>query len=186
VLIGAAQAIARLQGLEGVTHIKDKIIEMIHLNETVYSCGIACSAEGKPTTSGTYLIDLMLANICKLNVTRNPYEISRLAQDIAGGILVTLPSEKDFNSTEVGHFLEKYLKGSADFSTEDRCRIQRLIENLTLGTGAVGYLTESMHGAGSPQAQKIMIGRLANLNYKEEMAKELAGVKQKQEVKSQK
>jgi 4-hydroxybutyryl-CoA dehydratase/vinylacetyl-CoA-Delta-isomerase len=43
-----------------------------------------------------------------------------------------------------------------------------------------------MHGAGSPQAQKIMIGRLANLNYKEEMAKELAGVKQKQEVKSQK
>jgi len=61
-----------------------------------------------------------------------------------------------------------------------------LIENLTLGTGAVGYLTESMHGAGSPQAQKIMIGRLANLNYKEEMAKELAGVKQKQEVKSEK
>ena len=61
-----------------------------------------------------------------------------------------------------------------------------MIENLTLGTGAVGYLTESMHGAGSPQAQKIMIGRLANLNYKEEMAKELAGVKQKQEVKSEK
>lgn len=186
VLIGAAQAIARLQGLEGVNHIKDKLIEMIHLNETVYSCGIACSAEGKPTKSGTYLIDLMLANICKLNVTRNPYEISRLAQDIAGGILVTLPSEKDFNNTEVGHFLEKYLKGSADFSTEDRCRIQRLIENLTLGTGAVGYLTESMHGAGSPQAQRIMIGRLANLSYKEEIAKELAGIKQKSETKSAK
>ena len=26
-------------------------------------------------------------------------------------------------------------------------RILRLIENLTLGAGAVGYLTESMHGA---------------------------------------
>jgi 4-hydroxybutyryl-CoA dehydratase/vinylacetyl-CoA-Delta-isomerase len=186
VLIGAAQAIARFQGLEGVNHIKDKLIEMIHLNETIYSCGIACSAEGKPTASGTYLIDLMLANICKLNVTRNPYEISRLAQDIAGGILVTLPSEKDFSSTEVGHFLEKYLKGSADFSTEDRCRLQRLIENLTLGTGAVGYLTESMHGAGSPQAQRIMIGRLANLNHKEQIAKELAGVKEKEESKSEK
>jgi 4-hydroxybutyryl-CoA dehydratase/vinylacetyl-CoA-Delta-isomerase len=186
VLIGAAQAIARLQGLEGVNHIKDKLIEMIHLNETIYSCGIACSAEGKPTASGTYLIDLMLANICKLNVTRNPYEISRLAQDIAGGILATLPSEKDFNSTAVGHFLEKYLKGSADFSTEDRFRLQRLIENLTLGTGAVGYLTESMHGAGSPQAQRIMIGRLANLNHKEQIAKDLAGVKQKQEVKIEK
>jgi len=177
VLIGAAQAIAKIQGLEGVSHIKEKLVEMIHLNETIYSCGIACSAEGRPTASGTYLIDLMLANICKLNVTRNPYEISRLAQDIAGGILVTLPSEKDFANPEVGPLLEKYLRGASQYTTEDRCRIQRLIENLTLGTGAVGYLTESMHGAGSPQAQKIMIGRLANLNYKEQIAKELAGIK---------
>jgi 4-hydroxybutyryl-CoA dehydratase/vinylacetyl-CoA-Delta-isomerase len=179
VLIGATQAIAKIQGLEGVSHIKEKIVEMIHLNETIYSCGIACSAEGRATASGTYLIDLMLANICKLNVTRNPYEISRLAQDIAGGILVTLPSEKDFNNPEVGPLLEKYLRGAATYTTEDRCRIQRLIENLTLGTGAVGYLTESMHGAGSPQAQKIMIGRLANLDYKEQIAKELAGIKEK-------
>lgn len=177
VLIGAAQAVARIQGLEKVAHIKEKIVEMIHLNETIYSCGIACSAEGKPTASGTYLIDLMLANICKLNVTRFPYEISRLAQDIAGGLLVTLPMESDFRSPEIGQYLEKYMRSSHSYSTEDRCRIQRLIENLTLGMGAVGYLTESMHGAGSPQAQKIMIGRLANLDYKEQIAKDLAGIK---------
>jgi 4-hydroxybutyryl-CoA dehydratase/vinylacetyl-CoA-Delta-isomerase len=178
VLIGAAQAIAKIQGLEKTAHIKEKITEMIHLNETIYSCGVACSAEGKPTSSGTYLIDLMLANICKLNVTRFPYEISRLAQDIAGGLLVTLPGEKDFASRDVGKYLEKYFRGAHTYSTEDRCRIQRLIENLTLGMGAVGYLTESMHGAGSPQAQKIMIGRLANLDYKEHIAKELAGIKE--------
>jgi 4-hydroxybutyryl-CoA dehydratase/vinylacetyl-CoA-Delta-isomerase len=177
VLIGAAQAVARLQGTEKVSHIKEKIIEMIHLNETIYACGIACSAEGKATASGTYLIDLMLANICKLNVTQYPYEISRLAQDVAGGLLVTLPSQKDFEHPEVGPYLNKYFKSVDNYSTEDRCRIQRLIENLTLGTGAVGYLTESMHGAGSPQAQRIMIGRLANLDYKEQIAKELAGIK---------
>ncbi|MCX5809147.1 MAG: 4-hydroxyphenylacetate 3-hydroxylase family protein [Proteobacteria bacterium] len=177
VLIGAAQAVMKMQGLEKASHIKEKLVEMIHLNETIYSCGIACSAEGKPTTSGTYLIDLMLANICKLNVTRFPYEISRLAQDIAGGLLVTLPSEKDFAHPEAGPLLEKYFRSASSYSTEDRSRIQRLIENLTLGMGAVGYLTESMHGAGSPQAQKIMIGRLANLDYKEQIARELAGVK---------
>ncbi len=177
VLIGAAQAIAKIQGLEKASHIKEKIVEMIHLNETIYSCGIACSAEGRPTASGTYLIDLMLANICKLNVTRFPYEISRLAQDVAGGLLVTLPSEKDFSHPEAGPCLEKYLRSDAAYGTEERCRMQRLIENLTLGMGAVGYLTESMHGAGSPQAQKIMIGRLANLQYKEQVARELAGIK---------
>ncbi len=31
-------------------------------------------------------------------------------------------------------------------------RLLRLIENMTMGTAAVGYLPESMHGAGSPQA----------------------------------
>ncbi len=176
VLVGAAQAVAKIQGTEKVSHVKEKITEMVHLNETIYACGIACSAEGRPTTSGTYLIDLMLANICKLNVTQFPYEIARLAQDIAGGVLVTLPSEKDFVNPQVGQLLEKYFRSAENYSTEDRCRIQRLIENLTLGMGAVGYLTESMHGAGSPQAQKIMIGRLANLDYKEKLAKEIAGI----------
>jgi len=179
VLIGAAQAIAKYQGLEKISHIKEKIIDMIHLNETLYACGIACSAEGKPTASGTYLIDLMLANVCKLNVTKFPYEIARLAQDIAGGLLVTMPSEKDFSHLEVGPYLNKYLKGVDTYSTECRQRILRLIENLTLGSGAVGYLTESMHGAGSPQAQRIMLGRLANLEYKEKLAKEIACIEEK-------
>jgi 4-hydroxybutyryl-CoA dehydratase/vinylacetyl-CoA-Delta-isomerase len=176
VLVGAAQAISRLQGTEKVSHVKDKIVQMIHLNETIYACGVACSAEGRPTKSGTYLIDLLLANVCKLNVTQFPYEIARLAQDVAGGLLVTLPSERDFSNPVTGPLLDKYLRSAASYSTVDRCRMQRLIENMTLGTGAVGYLTESMHGAGSPQAQRIMLGRLANLDYKEHLAKEIAGV----------
>jgi 4-hydroxybutyryl-CoA dehydratase/vinylacetyl-CoA-Delta-isomerase len=177
VLIGAAQAISKIQGIEKASHVKDKLVEMTHMNETIYACGVACSAEGKPTPSGTYLIDLMLANVCKLHVTHLPYLISRLAQDIAGGLVVTLPGEQDFKNPEIGQYLEKYFKSATAYSTEDRCRIQRLIENLTLGMGAVGYLTESLHGAGSPQAQKIMIGRLANFDYKAELAEELAGIK---------
>ena len=59
---------------------------MIHLNETLFSCGIACSCEGAPTRAGNYQIDMLLANVCKQNVTRLLYEIARLAQDIAGGL----------------------------------------------------------------------------------------------------
>jgi len=176
VLIGAAQAVARYQGTDSASHIKDKLVEMIHLNETLYACGIATSAEGKPTPSGTYMIDMLLANVCKLNVTRFPYEIARLAQDIAGGLLVTMPSEKDFNNPEIGPLLNKYLVGVSRYSTECRQRMLRLIENLTIGVGAVGYLTESMHGAGSPMAQRIMLSRLANIEQKEKMAEKIAGV----------
>jgi 4-hydroxybutyryl-CoA dehydratase/vinylacetyl-CoA-Delta-isomerase len=118
----------------------------------------------------------MLANVCKHNVTRFPYEISRLAQDIAGGLMVTMPSEKDFRSLETGPLLEKYLKGRKGVSTENRVRILRLIENMTLGRNAVGYLTESMHGAGSPQAQRIQIARQMQLEYKKRLAKNIANV----------
>jgi len=177
VLIGAAALAADCNGAQKASHVKDKLIEMTHLNETLYSCGIACSAEGHATQSGNYLIDLLLANVCKQNVTRFPYEITRLAEDIAGGLMVTAPSEKDLRHEKIGPYIEKYLKGVDSVSTEDRLKVLRLIENLTLGTAAVGYRTESMHGAGSPQAQRIMIARQGNIAHKKELAKAIAHIK---------
>lgn len=178
VLIGAAAVAADYNGVPKASHIKDKLIEMMHLNETLYCCGIACSAEGHQTASGNYIIDLLLANVCKQNVTRFPYEIARLAEDIAGGIFVTAPSEADFRSPVVGQYVEKYLKAAKGVTVENRLRILRLIENLCLGTAAVGYRTESMHGAGSPQAQRIMISRQGNLPMKKELAKKIAKVEE--------
>lgn len=180
-LIGAAAAIADYNGVEKVSHIKDKLIEMTHLNETMYGLGIASSHQAKPMKSGVYMADDMLAQVCKHNVTRFPYEISRLAQDIAGGLVATMPSEKDFRHPVAGPLIEKYLKGRDGVSTENRMRMLRLIENLTLGRNAVGYLTESMHGAGSPQAQRIQIQRLMQTEEKKKIAENLAGIKKSNE-----
>ncbi|HKK96147.1 MAG TPA: 4-hydroxyphenylacetate 3-hydroxylase family protein [Anaerovoracaceae bacterium] len=184
VVIGAAALAAEYNGVEKASAVKDKLIEMIHLNETLYSCGLACSTEGHKTSSGGYLIDLLLANVCKQNITRFPYEIVRLAEDIAGGMMVTLPSQKDFssdikvgrNGETIGDICEKYFVGNGICSTEDRIRVMRLLENLCLGTAAVGYRTESMHGAGSPQAQRIMIARQGNIQGKKELAKAIAKI----------
>jgi 4-hydroxybutyryl-CoA dehydratase/vinylacetyl-CoA-Delta-isomerase len=105
-----------------------------------------------------------------------PYEIGRLAQDLAGGIMVTAPSQRDLEHPEIGALINKYLKGRKEIATEDRLRIVRLIENMTLGRNAVGYLTESMHGAGSPQAQRVQIAREMQLEFKKTLAKTLAGI----------
>ncbi|MCD8323089.1 MAG: 4-hydroxyphenylacetate 3-hydroxylase family protein [Oscillospiraceae bacterium] len=176
VLIGAAAVAADQNGVPKASHVKDKLIEMIHLNETLYSCGLACSSNGWQTAAGNYMVDTLLANVCKQNVTRFPYEIARLAEDIAGGIMVTCPSEADLNDPELGPYVEKYLQGVASVPTRDRLKIMRLIENLTLGTAAVGYRTESLHGAGSPQAQRIMISRQGDLAGKKELAKNIVGI----------
>ena len=176
VLIGASALAAEYNGVPKASHIKDKLIEMMHLNETLYACGIACSSEGQKMPAGNYQINLLLANVCKQNVTRLPYEIDRLAEDIAGGLMVTMPSEQDFKDEKIGPFVKKYLQGATGTSTENRMRVLRLIENLTLGTAAVGYRTESMHGAGSPQAQRIMISRQGNLEEKKQLARAIAKV----------
>jgi 4-hydroxybutyryl-CoA dehydratase/vinylacetyl-CoA-Delta-isomerase len=178
VLIGAAATIAEYNGVERASHIRDKLVEMTHLNETIYATGIASSYQSQATQSGAYLCDGLLANVCKQSVTRITYEMARLAQDLAGGLLVTLPSEADYRHEEIGPQLEKYLKGREDVPTENRMRILRLIENMTLGRNAVGYLTESMHGAGSPQAQRIQIQRQMDLGFKQDLAKKLAGIEE--------
>jgi len=176
VMVGAAAAIAEFNGADKASHVRDKLVEMTHLNETIYSSAIASSHEAKLLPSGIYMNDGMLANVCKHNVTRFPYEISRLAQDLAGGLMVTLPSEQDFDHEVAGPILKKYFQGRANVPVEHRQRMLRLIENMTLGRNAVGYLTESLHGAGSPQAQRIQILRQMEVETKMEYAKDLAGI----------
>ncbi len=177
VIIGAAATIADYNGVAKASHVRDKLVEMTHLNETIYGAGIASSHESKPTAAGNYQCDDMLANVCKHNVTRFPYELSRLAQDLAGGLMVTLPSDADFKNEQTKPLLEKYLAGRPGVSVDNRRRVLRLIENMTMGRNAVGYLTESMHGAGSPQAQRVQIARLADFEGKKRLAKKLAGIK---------
>ena len=158
--------------------VLDKIVEMIHLNETMYSCGIACSATGHQTLAGNWEIDMLLANVCKLNVTRFPYELARLATDIAGGLLGTMPSAKDFEDPVAGPYIKKYLAAADGVEVVDRMKVLRLIENLVAGSGSVAYLIESVHGAGPPMAQRIMIGRQADLESKINLAKGILDIQQ--------
>jgi 4-hydroxybutyryl-CoA dehydratase/vinylacetyl-CoA-Delta-isomerase len=171
-LIGATYALAQVQGTDRASHTRDKLVEMVHLTETLYCCSIACSCQGYALPAGSYMADPLLANVTKLNVTREVYEIARLAQDIAGGILATAPSEMDWKDERVGKYVDKYLKGVAEVPTETRLRLLRLIEGMTCGTA----LVESMHGAGSPQAQRIMIERQANFERKKRLAEKLAKI----------
>ena len=174
VVIGACALASEYQGTMKASHIRDKLAEMMHLAETIYTGSIACSAMGYPTASGAFYPDPILANCTKLNVSRNVYKIAQLAHDVAGGIIATLPPESDLRHPEIGKYVEKYMAGVAGVSTEARIKILRLIENMTGGTA----LVESMHGAGSPQAQKVMYQRLGRIDMKIKWAKRLAGIEE--------
>lgn len=173
VVTGAAQWIAEAHGVEKSSNIRSTIAEMVHLAETCWSCSLACSYEGHQTPSGAYVPHPLLANVVKLNITRSTYEWMRLAQDVAGGLIITLPSEQDYKNPEAGKYLEWALGAKEGVRTEDKIRMFRLIENMAIGAG----LPEALHGAGSPAAQKIMITRRSGVDEKKEMAEIIAGIK---------
>lgn len=175
VLIGASALIAEYQGVARASHIREKLTEMVHLTETLYGTSIAAGVEGKATPSGMFYVNPMLANVSKQNITRFMFEICRLGIDIAGGLLATMPSEADLKSPEVGRYVEKYFKGASGVPAEHRIRVARLIENMAAGAP----LVEAMHGAGSPQAQRVMIYRQGEIEEKKRLALALAGIVEK-------
>lgn len=173
VKIGAAILTARANGLHSKV-FRDKIVQMTINNETTFGMGIAAGALGKKHPSGAWVCDMMLSNVNKVHVATLPYETSRLAQDIAGGIGETgcMPSYKDFNSAKYGQLIQKYLKAKS--SAETRTRAARLVEWATIGAGVPGC----MHGGGSPDGAKLVINAIGNLETKVEMARKLAGIKE--------
>src|SRR4030042_4328258 len=142
----------------------------------MFASGIASSALGHATRAGNYEVHLLLANVCKLNVTRFPYEMARLATDVAGGLLGTMPSAKDMEDPVVGPYIRKYLATVKEVDVVDRMKVLRLIENIVAGAGSVAYLIESVHGAGSPMAQRIMISRQGEMDLKISLAKRLLNI----------
>jgi 4-hydroxybutyryl-CoA dehydratase/vinylacetyl-CoA-Delta-isomerase len=173
VVIGGSHWVADAHGVAKASHIIDKLTEMIGMAETCWSCSLACSYEGQRTPSGAYSINPLLANVTKLNITRMVYEWMRIAQDIAGGKIITLPSESDLNQPELGEVVTEYFAGKEGVEVKDIIKMLRLIENMSVGAG----LPEAMHGAGSPAAQKIMIGRRSGIERKRQLAETIAGIK---------
>ena len=160
----------REHGVRRASHVRDKLVEMAHLTETVHGVGLAASEKSTRDASGVWRVDPVLANVCKHNVTRIPYEVVRLAEDLAGGAMATLPSLADRDHAELAEALAPI------YGSEARAKALRLLESMAYGAGSVPFRIECMHGAGSPQAQRIVLERTLDWDAKVARARVLAGL----------
>ena len=174
VLIGAAAAAADYNGLPNVSHINNKLAEMLKVTEAIYGCSVAASVESASTPSGIYNVDPVLSNTSKLYEGKELAEVIRMMIEIAGGMVTDIPSDKDFAHPEIGPLLHKYLKGAESVSTENRVRLFRFIEKLAFESRDI---VSNIHGAGSPETHRMTILRNANIEAKKKLAKNLAGIK---------
>lgn len=169
VLIGATALMTHILGTERNAIVKDKLTEMVHLTETAYASAIGSSAMGYQLPCGSWMVDPISANSVKQNITRNVYEIGRISHDLAGGFIATLPGTESFENPDIAPFVRKYYTANPDHDVMERVHVGRYIENVT----SVTTMVEAMHGAGSPQAQRIAMLGQARLDKKIEMAKKV-------------
>lgn len=172
-IIGACKLASEYTGLQKVPHIQEKLIDMVRISETSHACAIAAAAKGveEPAGSGVWMPDDLFGNVAKLNIAHGFWEIMKMAGDIAGGAVVTMPSERDLENPEIGPYIKKYFKSAAP--AEQRLRIIKFIQNWVAGLHGAG----TWHGAGSPQAQRVAIQFLTDWDAKKTLAKNLAHLK---------
>ncbi|MGQ9695641.1 MAG: 4-hydroxyphenylacetate 3-hydroxylase family protein [Thermodesulfobacteriota bacterium] len=175
VMTGAALMMMDYNGTSKVSHLREKITDMIHKAETLYGCSLAASYEGKQEPSGTYFINSVLANASKIHEGKEMAESIRLLIDITGGYVADLPSDRDFQNPEISGLLKKYLQGAASYPAENRVRMLRLVEKLTMESA--DFISD-IHGGGSPQAHRLTIMRESDLERRKKLAKRLAGIEE--------
>jgi 4-hydroxybutyryl-CoA dehydratase/vinylacetyl-CoA-Delta-isomerase len=80
-----------------------------------------------------------------------------------------MPDSTSFDNPEISEWVRKYYSANPEYDVMDRIRVGRYIENMT----SVTTMVEAMHGAGSPQAQRIVMLALADIEGKIKMADEV-------------
>ena len=158
---GAAVLMAEYNGIEKTSHVREKLTSLTMYTELIEILGRAAVEHCiKEVDSDLVYPNPMIANICKYEFANNWHDATKYIQDIAGGIVATAPSSKDFFNPETKSLMEKYFAGKAGVPTEDRLRMVKLVRDLTSSYEDV--LT--IHAEGSLEAQKLSILQLADFD----------------------
>lgn len=174
ILTGAAVLMAEYNGIDRASHVQDKLTWLAQYTEAVEILGrAACEHCVSEPDSDLVYPNPVIANICKLYFADNWHQATKYVQDIAGGIVATVPSAKDYYNPETHDIIDKYLGGKDGIPTEHRIRLIKLIRDLTSSYEDV--LT--IHAEGSLAAQKLSIYSLADFERYKAAAKRAARIK---------
>jgi 4-hydroxybutyryl-CoA dehydratase/vinylacetyl-CoA-Delta-isomerase len=160
-LIGAGALMIEANGLDpdGHGHVRDAMVELIKIVEGFFACGVAASVYGVKDVSGAIMPDTVFANIGKLLLATQIYDMHRLAHYVSGGLVVALPGPDEDHNPETAASLSAVLAGRPDIPSTQRAEVARLVEDLTASHQGGWYSLISLHGGGSPEAMKREIWR---------------------------
>ena len=174
ILLGMAQAIAEYNGIDRVSHIREQITDLAIQLQTLKSLSTASCLDYE-IYGGIPIPNRTITNIAKYNYANSWHNCTKLLQDIAGGLLVTAPTYRDWQNPKTHGYIEKYLGGKAGVSAEDRLRMFQIIRYALSAESEV----VAIHAEGSLAAQRMMIlaEAMGDIQECKKRAIALAGIK---------
>ena len=162
-LIGAGALMCEANGFPdpgAVSSLREPMVELIKIVEGFYACGVAASVYGtRDEYAGNFMPEPVFANIGKLLLATQIYDMHRLAHEVSGGLIVTLPGPDEDHNPATAATLAEVLRANPAVPYDKRIEVARFVEDLTASYQAGWYSVISLHGGGSPAAMKQEIWR---------------------------
>jgi aromatic ring hydroxylase len=176
ILCGATCLVAEANNVEKASHIREKLSEFAGAAELSFAAGVASALYGEKTSSGTFMPNVIYANVGRRLTGETIFKEFNLLAEVAGGLAVTLPYEDDFDAEQTKEWLDKYIVRNPSIDPETAHRIWRLVENLTASSMGSWYEIAGVHGGGSPIMETIALNAEYDYNSKKSIARYLAGI----------
>ena len=175
-LIGAGALMCEANGFDPGAHanLRDPMVELIKITEGFFACGVAASVYGtRDEHSGSFMPEPVFANIGKLLLATQIYDMHRLAHEVSGGLIVALPGPDEDHNPATAATLAEVLRANPAVPYDKRIEVARFIEDLTASYQGGWYSVISLHGGGSPAAMKQEIWRNYPVGSKVELVERL-------------
>jgi 4-hydroxybutyryl-CoA dehydratase/vinylacetyl-CoA-Delta-isomerase len=150
--LGVAKAIAEYNGIANAPHVREKLTDLVIYLETLRSMSRAACLD-YVSIGGIAVPNPISTNIAKYYFADEYHKVVKIVEDLAGGLLVTAPTFKDYQHPDLHEELDKYLSAKAGYPAEQRLRMLDLIRRIS----GADRETIAIHGEGSLQAQRMTI-----------------------------
>lgn len=174
---GVASLVTEVNGLSTkVHHIRDKLTRLMVEAETAQGCALGSAVEGGMHPSGVYMPNPLTVNAGLNYIKGLAGEHIQLLHDIAGGLIVTMPTEADYKNPTIKAWMDEFLCGSGKYSTQDRLRALYLAREIA-ATKFTGYFMGwAVNASGSPAAAEVVVRNEYDLEKRVDIAKGWAGI----------
>ncbi|MGZ3580069.1 MAG: 4-hydroxyphenylacetate 3-hydroxylase N-terminal domain-containing protein [Syntrophales bacterium] len=177
ILAGTAALVAHYNGVGKAGHIRSKITDMMISSEIGWGCALGAVANSTMHPSGIPIPDVSISNAGLYHSRLRFIEFLGTLQEIAGGIVTTMPGETEYRNEETRKYIEKYFKGRSDIPTEDRLRLLYFIQDLTASRFGGYLMASAICAGGTPETNRVEVARSYDLQEKINNVKALCNIK---------